>query len=392
MENYQDEVSPKRQRNTTNEDGPPRKSHRSELPNQQALSLPTKIIDLNDDCLKKVFARLNLNNLFSVALANEWLRPAAADVYRKFGTKQVIIHGCEDICHFIYNVPEEFGDCIHIYGLKMALQYLRCFGPSIRCLSIDYDKSQSQRYQRVLDYVSNYCEVSLVNVLFNSLLESSMPHFEKKLINITSITIQDSILTKHLLSFAESCPNVQNLELYDVCLERNFNAAAFKRLQHLSIRSAFCISNYSVNGAYSKLLCLNSQLQSIELETSYNGWMTMETLLQMIKNNVAINKLFVTTHSIQFSVDISEVQQLAKEHPSLAELDLRGYHFTVDNVIEMIQQLSALKKFNFLKQNTAEREVQLNCSELETKLKGQWVAEGKCCGRSSYYIQLYRKN
>lgn len=43
----------------------------------------TKIIDLNDDCLVKIFEYLNIQNLLNVALANDWLRSAANDLYKR---------------------------------------------------------------------------------------------------------------------------------------------------------------------------------------------------------------------------------------------------------------------------------------------------------------------
>lgn len=53
---------------------------------------PIKITDLYDDCLAKCFEYLDLRSLFNVSVANEWLRPAANDVYkRKFGRKMVQI-------------------------------------------------------------------------------------------------------------------------------------------------------------------------------------------------------------------------------------------------------------------------------------------------------------
>lgn len=336
---YQDELSHKGQPDTTDKTA---KRQRNELVNDQP-RLPMKIISLNDDCLMKIFNYLNLRNLFNVGIGNEWLRPAAACVYKqKFGAKRAIIHECDDICHFMYPAPVESSNRIDIYGLKMCLRYLRCFGPSIRDISIDYNKSQSKRYQHVHDYLSKYCMESLVDVSFCWLLENSIPRFEKPLNSVTSITVQDSDLGKQLLSFAESCPNVCNLVLYDVCLDRNFNAASFKQLQHLTICAAFCSSRSVLITAYTELLHKNSQLESIELETSYIGG--METWVQMIKNNKAITKLIVTSRSIQCLVYLSQVQRLVNEHPSFIELDLRRYDFTVDNAVAMIQQLSALKK------------------------------------------------
>lgn len=42
-----------------------------------------KIVHLNDDCLMKFFEDSNIGNLLNVAIANEWLRPATAEVYIK---------------------------------------------------------------------------------------------------------------------------------------------------------------------------------------------------------------------------------------------------------------------------------------------------------------------
>lgn len=70
----------------------PKHSKRQRLENSDekpAVAVSTmKIIDLNDDCLVKIFGHLGLNELFNVSIASEWLRPAARDVYKhKFGTK-----------------------------------------------------------------------------------------------------------------------------------------------------------------------------------------------------------------------------------------------------------------------------------------------------------------
>lgn len=53
---------------------------------------PTKITGLIDDCLEKIFEHLDIGSLFNAAVANEYLRPAASNVFkRKFGTERVWI-------------------------------------------------------------------------------------------------------------------------------------------------------------------------------------------------------------------------------------------------------------------------------------------------------------
>lgn len=54
---------------------------------------PTKITDLDDICLEKIFDHLGFHGLFNIAVANEWLRPAARFVYkRKFGKQFILIN------------------------------------------------------------------------------------------------------------------------------------------------------------------------------------------------------------------------------------------------------------------------------------------------------------
>lgn len=65
------------------------KCSRAETPDQP---MTTKIVDLNDDCLLKIFGHLDLKSLLNVAIANEWLRPAVVDVHKqKYGAKPIRI-------------------------------------------------------------------------------------------------------------------------------------------------------------------------------------------------------------------------------------------------------------------------------------------------------------
>lgn len=72
MENRQVKSSDKHQHKTNNNEQLQRRYQQQELPNDQPKSVPpTKIIDLNDDCLMKIFHHLNLKNLYNVAVASE---------------------------------------------------------------------------------------------------------------------------------------------------------------------------------------------------------------------------------------------------------------------------------------------------------------------------------
>lgn len=117
----------------------------------------TKIIDVNDDCLEKLFELLDLQSLFNMALANEWLRPAANEVYkRKFGQKEVRL--CVDSSQIVERLFEKETK-IFVNGRKMCLQYLRCFGPSIGHFEIFHMFLCDQHHcQHIHQYIEKYCD------------------------------------------------------------------------------------------------------------------------------------------------------------------------------------------------------------------------------------------
>lgn len=169
----------------------------------------TKITDLNDDCLVMIFAHLKLQNLFNVAIACEFLRPAACLVYRrKFGVQPVRLFGCDN---FRPNAnpnaqngvePVEGLLDIDIRGLKLCLQYLRCFGPSIKAISIDFNNVMTNRCRYVNQYIVKYCAESLIEISFWHKPNVPMQPFEKPLASVQSVKVIRCEMGAQLPSFA----------------------------------------------------------------------------------------------------------------------------------------------------------------------------------------------
>lgn len=85
------ELKPNMKRTRKNYEGPKNKRQRVDSSDEPA-DKTTKIVDLNDDCLVKILEHLDLQSLFNVAIASEWLRLAAGDVYkRELGTTPIEI-------------------------------------------------------------------------------------------------------------------------------------------------------------------------------------------------------------------------------------------------------------------------------------------------------------
>lgn len=215
---------------------------------------PTKIIDLNDDCLVEIFNHLDLQNLFNVAVANEWLRPAAAMVYkRKFGAKMVEIYRIHPTRRITrasvrnkspvrFAAPKEWKYSIDIRSPRLCFQYIRCFGPSIAHLTIDYNESWSKLYDYLHRYINEYCAESLTE--FGFWLKTNYPieQFVKPFVSVERVNIWYGEFGEQLPKFVEWFPRLHHLELHNVGLNHRFIAVHFQHLEHL------CIDDHSHGG------------------------------------------------------------------------------------------------------------------------------------------------
>lgn len=140
-----------------------------------------KIIHLPDLCLEKIFEYLNFQSLFNVAIANEFLRPAAAHVYkRQFGRHPVSITGNS----FETGRPIFVMYKLHIDQLQSVLQFLRCFGAQITVLEFDgahYIKKK--HYEYVIQYINKYCSEHLVRITFEAVPKIAKEHFPKPFVS-----------------------------------------------------------------------------------------------------------------------------------------------------------------------------------------------------------------
>lgn len=246
----------------------------------------TKIIDLSDDCLVNIFNHLNLMDLFNVAVSNEYLRPAANEVYkRKFSTNRSIIFEFNDRPNIRSKIrfrrmgsssplevePSLVFDArsVRINELKKSLQYLRCFGALISAISIDYRYvSYSKRYQHVHDYIEMYCTESLIRVGFNHISKNSMPPFKTPFNNVTSVSVTHADLRNRLPSFVDCFPNLNRFGVYNVRLNKQLDAVPFRVYIFVWITAAYeraFIIDWTLLGPIAKfVIILIHQFKALE--------------------------------------------------------------------------------------------------------------------------------
>lgn len=257
---------------------------------------PMKIIDLSDDCLRKIFEYLDFENLFNVAISNEWLRPAANDlVKRKYGNYPVRISGFD--LHPIFTQNQMSYECteiIDVIGLKSCLQYLRCFGSSITKLSIQhikcYNEWRTKRCHHVYQHIKKYCNGSSLELTFIDMPNILFGLCKQPMKNVVSVGLVNCDLKK-LLLFDEWFPNMRRSNLSGELTNYKFISGGNQKAMEI---------NEIVN-----LLKSCQQLQTLQIDVlRLPSKLAFNSLLNMIKHNRMISKLNFKSESIPlFKVD-----------------------------------------------------------------------------------------
>lgn len=322
--------------------------------------LTTKIIDLNDDCLVKLFAHLDLQSMLNVAIASEYLRPAAREVYKsKFGKREVnlfilkpnVVNRKGNVMNTKYPALMDCFTGIRTVGLKLSLQFLRCFGPSISDLVIDYDLSESKYYKHVQQYINDYCGENLSRFTFRNMPNIAIDEIQKEFINVNELVIDGLDVGQQWSTIVKRFPNVRSLEMNGVNMDvRLAPEKTFQYLETLYAREFTC-NGFTTNHIVGDLLNGAHQLKRLNIQIA-DGPVPFTELLTMIKDCPSIAAFeYCLYHSQCIPVNSDEVQRIIAECPALIELQLTDYRFTADDAIEIVHQLNSLKEFVFQMEN-----------------------------------------
>lgn len=359
---------------------PQLKSRSSSEPKEQ-----TKIIALNDDCLEKIFKRLDLQSLFNIAIANEYLRPAAQQVYKqKFDARHVNIKPKKSN-GLSFSPLNEYEDTIEVNGLKTCFLFLRCFGKLIKCLKVGYGLNKDVVYEHMDQYISTYCAENLVQFEFDRTPNSFNGLFCKPFVNVEFVGVCYGSLEKDFQSFPKWFPNVRHLKLNQSEINLKFCDVHFQHLDHLDVDLGYDYPDLSKSSA-SRLLNANRQLQNLDIsvEIQQRCDEILTTLLNIIQKNSLITKLTVRTGNTNPLAMRSQIQRFVTEHRGLIELDLDCCKFLANDAFWLIHRLHAMQKFHFFIYDPSEYQ------KLESKVNksGKWVSS---FDQSSEMVTLIRK-
>lgn len=205
----------------------------------ESITFKTKLTDVNDDCLEKVFMYLSLDDLLNIAHTNKKLKTAADMVFaNKFGKESFSFTIETSHQNKILRTQP---DNIWINDLKTSLRLLRCYGHLISDLSISYNENFRTAPIKVLHYTNIYCSETLKSIgfcnLFNYVFEISM---KKPFLKIEKVYFSWCVLRKKISNFNKWFPAMRCLSLsYGRLTDPSSIETHFPQLERLHISNEF---------------------------------------------------------------------------------------------------------------------------------------------------------
>lgn len=326
-----------------------------------------QITDVNTDCLENIFERLNIKDLLNVADANKWLRVAAVSAYRhKFGQKAVNLSGLNSSVTGINCTSNE----VITYGLKKILQFVRCFGPVIQKLCINYSWSSRKNYTRLDRYVNEFCAETLNELEYREKRTILMEMPVKLFTNVDYLDIFESNLGNQFGEIMKSFPNVRHMKLYPVRIIGNSIEINIPHLVKLSIDLNFAKTNRINHKNVVEMVHMNPQLRSLCLSIpDCLPFFSFTHLLDIVNNNPLIAMLVVECGPKFGTVaNRKELLDLVNALPLLEKCFLDSFLLRFEDVIEFMDRAEHLKMFCF--HFTEPKDQQFDA--LKTRLGNEW--------------------
>lgn len=292
MSHQQMEYFTRKRRREEDNENPMKQTKIATEPNIGSITFNTKLTDINDDCLEKVFLHLSFDDLLNVAHINKKLKTAADMVFaQKFGKKRFYFNINTSHRNEILGIQY---DDIWINDLKTSLQLLRCYGHLISDLSISYDEKFRTAPIKVLHYTNFYCSETLKSIgffnLFNYVFETSM---KKPFLKIKKVFFSWCVLGKKISNLNKWFPAMQCLSLYYGRLtDPSSIEILFPQLEELYIPNEFNGKHFSPENVMAAFRS-NPQLR----KTSLNGLHFLKHLQGVSQFLPALEHLTIDNYS-----------------------------------------------------------------------------------------------
>lgn len=227
----------------------------------------TRIIDINTDCLEKIFEFLNFTDILNVAASNKQLHHAANFTFsRKYSKKKFIFGETRLSKNPLLQTGKSFVD---INDLRTGLKFLRCFGILISEIVLyRFQEEISDFDLHIIAYINEYCAESITSICVRNCSSAGLKYFKKPFTKVVSVYLQSCSAEKEWIKRVfpkmrelKLCPSMCPTLLYNGC-----TANHFPHLEHLEISSSTTRENIACRNNVMATLRLNPQLKTLRVK------------------------------------------------------------------------------------------------------------------------------
>lgn len=265
---------------------------------------PSKLVDVNDDCLRSIFQFLGALDLINVAEADDRFVPVAAEIFRRH-IQGKVLKVVRNPSRCVQN------DCIKM-NMEVASTCFRHFGSLISDLSIDFDGKQESEIEQSL---LMHCRKSLRYLDLYRCQSGSLETMKRPFVNVEELRIMDSMLGRKMSKLNIWFPNLVSLELNNTeAIYPEFIEENFSKLENLSI------SCRTPNRTVALLLVFNPQLKSLNLY-DFSGYYAAK-LIEIICTSLVELKQLTMFPGTDRELTQTEISRLLAGSRNLKQLNV----------------------------------------------------------------------
>lgn len=305
-----------------------------------------ELMDLNDDCLLKIFGYLNVTKIWMIAETCKRAQALAQYTFRlKRHRLDLSILSNISSLKFDWKSLEGF-DKIAEISWEDTENFLCIFGNCIQSLSISQDQLVESKSQKILTLIGKHCGKNLTELELKKIHIKTewMENAEQLFGSLKTLVLKECFFE---VKYFYLCPSTENLEVLDVQFQASQKIEYKAVIRFLNTAKALKCFSIRIFPQLPRVIA-NAIGQSIHLEELGIDSGEMDT--RLMKSIVGLKKIKVLKLG---HFDLTEMQLLdiAKNLKFLTELHINST--TQQGLVEMVREadrLSLLKinrKFNF---------------------------------------------
>lgn len=241
-----------------------------------------QLVDVNDDCVEKIFIFLSFDDLLNIADSCKRLKSAADLAFvRKYRSRCVNFF----IQHTHRNGPVPLNNRMHISDFRTSLRLLRCFGHLFHSIHIQWSYVPAKKSNKLIHYVNKYCCESLIKLQFREISKLAL---ENEFQNVETVIFDRCSFDGASMDIAKCFPKLRNLTLSYI------NGFVNGKTLTIHIKHLKCLSIFVVNERdrfaledFLAMIKLNPQLRTLKFHNDFS----MRFLDEISKNLNSLERI-----------------------------------------------------------------------------------------------------